>query len=124
MRSLTVRKIYSTFLATVLIGLSWSAFAEEQPSGASMTDIVAGVQKLCGGTGSGVDLTVTGEGQVQTSKAVSLVVNGKLAGVTTFSKSEWDGVRAMREDSRSYAQCVQNLTPLFVDKFSKKKSSG
>ena len=87
-----------------------------------MNDIINGVQKLCGGSGEGVDISVIGSGSVEASKAVSLIVNGKLSGTASFSKSEWDGVRAMRDDAKSYAQCVQNLTPLFVNKFQKKSN--
>lgn len=111
----------SYLIFALLTGITLPVSSEETSAGASMVEIVGGVQKLCGGSGSGVDLSVVGNTSVSTSRAVSLVVNGKIAGEATFSKSEWDGVRAMRDDSKTYAQCVQALTPLFVDKFSKKK---
>jgi hypothetical protein len=82
-----------------------------------MTAISEAVQKLCGGKGSRSAFSVKGAASASTSKAVSLVVDGKVTGEATFTKEEWDGVRAVQDDAAGYSACVQKLTPTFIDKF-------
>jgi len=82
-----------------------------------MTEITEAVRKLCGATGKRSEFTLKGAGTVGASKAVSLVVDGKVSGEATFSNEEWDGVRAVQNDSAGYTSCVQKLTPTFIDKF-------
>lgn len=118
-------KKYSSYAVVSLIlffTITTLAQATESTLDPSIDDIVSAVQKLCGGSGSDVDLKVTGEGSVEGSKTVSLLVKGKLAGTTTFTDAEWNGVRAMRDDSASYTECIKSpLAMHIVDKFSKKK---
>lgn len=117
-RVASFRSIFVPLLLCLPFAINASA---TESDGASMNEIILGVQKLCGGSGSGVDFTVSGNAAVAASKAVAIVVNGKISGSAVFSKSEWDGVRAVRDDAKSYTQCVQSLTPTFIDKFAKQK---
>ncbi len=115
-------KTFLLLQITALCVSSSMAFAADPMAGASMQEIVSGVQKLCGGSGSGVDLQISGDAAATASKAVSILVNGKISGSATFSRSEWDGVRAVRDDAKSYTECVKSLTPVFIDKFAQKKA--
>ena len=89
--------------------------------GASMSEITAAVKNLCKGGGSASQFSVTGSGSLGASKAVSLVIDGKIAGQASFTKTEWDGVEVVR--GGDYTSCVGKLTPIFIDKFAEKDNT-
>lgn len=97
------------FVTASLLGSSTTA------AGASMAEISEAVSGLCSGKGSKNHFSVKGSGSVNASKAVSLVVDGKIAGEVSFSKDEWAGVEAVT--SGDYTACVGKLTPTFIEKF-------
>lgn len=109
--------IESVFLFFFIVLLTPFSNSYAAPNEASMNEITEAVQKLCGGKGKRSEFSVKGGGTVGASKAVSLVVAGKVTGEATFSDEEWDGVRAVQFDSANYTACVQKLTPIFIEKF-------
>lgn len=110
-------KTVTKFLALIFLSLIGASPLTARAQGSSMTEITEAVRKLCGATGKRSEFTVKGGGSVGASKAVSLVVDGKVSGEASFTNEEWDGVRAVQNDSAGYTSCVQKLTPIFIDKF-------
>lgn len=90
-------------------------------AGASMVEISEAVKNLCSGKGSKTQFSVKGTGSASASKAVSLVVDGKVAGEVSFSKEEWEGVEVVR--GGDYISCVEKLTPSFIEKFAAKDNT-
>ncbi len=109
-----LKKVLALVIPPVMLVASLSSTAAT-PRGASMTEITAAVRDLCSGKGSYSKFSVKGTGSLGASKAVTLVVDGKIAGEVTFSKEEWDGVRDVQ--GQSYSICVEKLTPTFIEKF-------
>lgn len=114
-----IRKGLRLTLIFLLLAAAGPASAEEE-NGVSMERLITGVKSICGGSGKGSDLKVKGAGSLEASKTVSLILDGKLEGDAEFSKEEWDGIRGMRDNPERYSECVQNLTPLLIEKFAKK----
>lgn len=81
------------------------------------------VLELCRGgslQGKTSSVSVKGEGKVTTVLFKKLVEAG-LNGTAEFSKAEWDGIKPLLPetfDSKAYVECVKELTPKFLDKYS------
>jgi hypothetical protein len=61
------------------------------------------------------DIKVKGSGEA--GIRLKLLGLGKVTGESTFSKGEWEGVQRTIEDSKDYRDCVEKLTPVFLEKF-------
>ncbi len=62
------------------------------------------------------DIKVKGNGEA--GIRLKFLGLGKVSGESTFSKGEWEGVQRTVEDSKDYRDCVKELAPVFLEKFS------
>ncbi len=109
-------------LLTLLMGIEPQA-AIAQSSTNQMESIVKNVKDVCAAPGkSGQYWEVKGGGQADAGIKVKLLGSAGIKGNVEFTKKEWDGIQqVLREhqanENARYRDCVERLTPLFLQKF-------
>jgi len=114
----------SNALAVALTIISQVVYSQDAGDIAFMNSTVDAARVACGGKGSSVDLRVKGSGSAESGRVIAQMIGAgaRVSGEAEFSKAEWDGIESMRKEPARYAECVQKLIPMFLDRFKKKGS--
>ena len=110
--SIVVRSLFCFFL----ILSNQAVMAGEQNSIDLITENITKVCDKPDHAGTYWDIKVKGNGEA--GIRLKLLGLGKVSGESTFSKGEWEGVQRTVEDSKNYRDCVKELAPVFLEKFS------
>lgn len=108
-----MKNIYLCFLVVSVAVLSSSVFANES----TMKNITDNIMKVCDkpeDAGKYWDMKVKGNGAAELK--LKLAEFG-VTGGAEFTKGEWQGVRSTVENNKNYRDCVKQLTPIFLEKF-------
>lgn len=99
--SMRLRSSYCWIAA--LLCITCSAFAQDMGSN---TPLVNAAKGICGGTGVATDVSIDGAGNV----TIPLSKAG-LTGAVHYSKTQWDGIKAMQGDAARYVECIKFVLP-------------
>ncbi|VAX04715.1 hypothetical protein MNBD_GAMMA20-877 [hydrothermal vent metagenome] len=108
-----MKNIYLYFFVISATVLCSSVFANES----IMKNITDNIVKVCDkpeDAGKYWDMKVKGDGAAELK--LKLAEFG-ITGGAEFSKGEWQGVRTTIENNKNYRDCVKQLTPIFIEKF-------
>jgi hypothetical protein len=115
-----LRFIPAIVLGLTTLNLAGDGYAQTPP----VAQLIEQLRTLCASPdrkGEYIKEEVKGEGNVSVRLFKVLGLAG-IKGEASFSKEEWDGVRKVLQkdqvdENRRYRDCVEKLTPLFLEKF-------
>lgn len=109
--------LVTKYLTTSLLIVCASVVIANDEPKSDISQITDNIVRVCDkpeSAGNYWDISVKSGGEAEIKlKLAELGVTGEVA----FSKSEWDGIQRTVEDNKNYRDCVKNLAPLFIEKF-------